>query len=340
MSGQIESLLEQGIEAARTKEKKRARDLLVRVIELDQRNEKAWLWLSSVAETLADKEVCLENVLIINPDNTYAAMGLQHLRRQPQDESAPPSMLPSLTGPRTLAEREWGASTAEISPPPAERVCPNCSFRNPGWSYVCDRCGASLRHLNLRETLGEASKPRGRSFITLFGAWVGAFVFSRLWAFLPEVELASWGRSLAALGLAALFATIWRTMTSLALWLLVGHGEWKTQIAINALRSVAQTLPPVLLLTLACVPIALLTWMVARLVGGRQSFKIHMHLTAVAFSAWVVLAALLVPLTILVPYLLGGDIRSDLSFDAAATFVTVAVSASGPIWLTQAVRTA
>jgi hypothetical protein len=61
MMGQIESLLEKGIEAARDNEKKRAQDILTHVIELDQYNEKAWLWLSSVVSMPADKAVCLEN---------------------------------------------------------------------------------------------------------------------------------------------------------------------------------------------------------------------------------------------------------------------------------------
>jgi hypothetical protein len=327
VTGQIESLLERGVEAARAKEKERARSLLLHVIEQDQRNEKAWLWLSSVVETSTDKEVCLENVLIINPDNTYAAMGLHQLRRQPKDAFAPSSVLPRLIRPQTSAEREWGAPDTKTTPPPAERVCPRCDFRNPGWAYLCDHCGADLRRVNLRETVSEASE-RGRSFVTLLEVWGGAFVFNRLWAFRPEIELASWGRTLAALGLTALFAAAWRSLMALALWFLVRGGAWSTQVAINALRSAAQALLPTLLLMLVCAPIALLTWATARLMSGRQRLETHAHLTAVAFSAWVVLTALLAPLTVLVPS------------DAVTTIVTIAISAAGPIWLIQAVRTA
>jgi hypothetical protein len=187
--------------------------------------------------------------------------------------------------------------------------------------------------------VSEASK-RGRSFVTLVEAWGGAIVFNRLWAFGPEVELASWGRTLSAIGLAALVTSIWRAVMSLVLYLLVEGGGWNTQVAINALRSVAQTLPPALLVTLSSVPIAVLTWVAARAVGGRQSLKVHWHLTTVASSAWVVLVAVLAPLTILLPYMLGGDTRFDLPFDVVTTFVTIAVSAAGPVWLTQAIRTA
>jgi ribosomal protein L40E len=188
MAGQIESLLQKGIEAAQSKEKKRARDILTHVIELDQYNEKAWLWLSSVVDTTADKEVCLENALLINPDNTYAAMGLQHIRQQ--NEPSPLSVLPRLAGERTPEEQQW-VGTKPVAPPPNVRVCPRCKYQNPGWAYLCDRCGTNLRQENLKEVIREASKPRGRQLFTLIEAWGGAFVFNGAYAFRPEVEIAS-----------------------------------------------------------------------------------------------------------------------------------------------------
>jgi hypothetical protein len=340
LRGQIESLLDKGIEAARAGEKARARDILIHVIELDQSNEQAWLWLSSVADTLADKAVCLENVLLINAENTYAAMGLRHVRQQLELQFSPPSTLPRLAGQRTSAERAWGTPTAPVSPPPAVRICPRCDFHNPGWAYLCDRCGTNLRRVDARAAVRPAPHSRRPSSITLLEAWSGAFVFSRVHAFQPEVELASWGRSLASLVMAALFASVWRAVMSFMLWLLTGDGVWRNQIAINALRAVAQTLPSALLLTLACVPVALLTFIAARLVGGKQGFKTHLHLTAVAFSAWIVLTALLAPLTVLLPLIVGGTTHFGLPFDVVTILVSVAVSATGPIWLTQAVRTA
>lgn len=341
MRGQIELLLERGIEAAEGGEQERARDTLTRVIELDQYNEKAWLWLGSVVETTIDKIVCLENVLVINPDNADASIGLQHLRRQPTELFPPPSTLPHLASPQTPTEEARGASAAKASLSPAQRVCSRCGFRNPGWAYLCDRCGADLRHVDLREAIGLGSRPRGRSFITLLQAWGGALIFSRLWAFLPEIELASWGRSLAALGLAALFASTWRALTTIVLQLLLGEYDPMSQLPSSALCCAAETPLLALSLTLACAPIVLLTWVGARLVGGRQSFKTHAHLTMVAFSVWVVLGALLAPLIILVPYLLSDDGRFALLFEELLpVFVGVIVGVAGIVWLTQAVRTA
>jgi len=62
-------LLQEGIEAAKEKRVGEALALLKQVVELEPRNEMAWLWLSDVVETDEQRIVCLENVLAINPDN-------------------------------------------------------------------------------------------------------------------------------------------------------------------------------------------------------------------------------------------------------------------------------
>ncbi len=74
-------LLRDGVQAARKGQKEHARNLLFQVVEYDERNEKAWLWLSGVVETDEERVVCLENVLAINPDNGPAQKGLYKLQR-------------------------------------------------------------------------------------------------------------------------------------------------------------------------------------------------------------------------------------------------------------------
>ena len=335
MRGQIESLLARGIEAARAGEGKRARDIFIHVIELDQRNEKAWLWLSAVVESRVDRIVCLENVLFVNPDNTYAAAGLQKLRQQPADRFSVSSVLPRLKD-----SQEVPSSTAVAPGDGTERVCPRCGFRNPGWAYLCDKCGADLHPVNLREALGRGSRPRGRSFISLVEAWGAAFTFHRLWAFLPEIELASWGRSLAAVLMAALFASAWRALTAAILRLWSGGGGVGDRVIVAALRCAAEMLGPSLLLASAGVPVGFLTWVGARLVGGRRRLKTHVHLAVVAFSAWIVLVALLASLMTFLPYALGDWRARRLLTWATPAVVGVVSGLTGVIWLTQAVRTA
>ena len=47
--------LEEAIEIIKAGDKKRGRELLANILQADLKNEKAWLWLSGVSETDADR---------------------------------------------------------------------------------------------------------------------------------------------------------------------------------------------------------------------------------------------------------------------------------------------
>jgi Flp pilus assembly protein TadD len=74
-------LLQQGIALARAGRREEARTILLQVVEQDERNESAWLWLSGLVDTDDDKAIALENVLTLNPNNEWAKRGLQMLGR-------------------------------------------------------------------------------------------------------------------------------------------------------------------------------------------------------------------------------------------------------------------
>ena len=74
-------LLQQGTALAKAGQREEARSILMQVVEQDERNESAWLWLSGVVDSDDDKAVALENVLTLNPDNEWARRGLQMLGR-------------------------------------------------------------------------------------------------------------------------------------------------------------------------------------------------------------------------------------------------------------------
>ncbi len=80
--GEVEGLLREGQEAARRGDAAAARSFLSQVVERDPSNEKAWMWLSGVVEDVAEQQICLENVLVINPDNAKARKGLDYLQSQ------------------------------------------------------------------------------------------------------------------------------------------------------------------------------------------------------------------------------------------------------------------
>ena len=75
------ALLQQGIALAKAGRHEEARELLLQVIDQDERNETAWLWISGVVDNDEDKAIALENVLQINPANEWAKRGLAILGR-------------------------------------------------------------------------------------------------------------------------------------------------------------------------------------------------------------------------------------------------------------------
>ena len=79
MVANVEAMVRAGIEAYRAGKASEARKLLEKAIELDDYNEQAWMWLSAVVETDEEKRTCLENVLVINPNNEEAKTGLNSL---------------------------------------------------------------------------------------------------------------------------------------------------------------------------------------------------------------------------------------------------------------------
>jgi tetratricopeptide (TPR) repeat protein len=89
----IDEHLLNGIAAVRAGRRSEARTLLMSVVERDERNEQAWLWLAGVMDDPADVRTCLENVLELNPNNARARQGLdwlsaQTLRSAERDERA------------------------------------------------------------------------------------------------------------------------------------------------------------------------------------------------------------------------------------------------------------
>src|SRR5215217_7551868 len=83
-------LLQQGIVAARAGNRDEARALLMQVVEADERNEHAWLWLAGVVDAPEDIRTCLQNVLDLNPANKQAQQGLAWVEQR-YGAPAPPA---------------------------------------------------------------------------------------------------------------------------------------------------------------------------------------------------------------------------------------------------------
>ncbi len=175
----VQERLREGIAAAKAGQRERARDLLMRVVEEDEDNLAAWLWLSGMVDSLDDREVCLENALELDPGNDAARKGLALVRRQkgtqqPPDAgrgspmTAPPRAQPPVgdaqppPGPVKRAastaaavlssefEQRYSIPHSELAPASVdnefdnEYLCPYCARPTRPEDNKCRSCGGQL----------------------------------------------------------------------------------------------------------------------------------------------------------------------------------------------------
>ena len=69
-------MFDEAIQAARQGQRKRARDLLTRLLRADSENPEYWLWMSAVVDTQKEQAFCLQSVLRLDPGSGAARRGL------------------------------------------------------------------------------------------------------------------------------------------------------------------------------------------------------------------------------------------------------------------------
>jgi tetratricopeptide (TPR) repeat protein len=75
-------VLQRAIQAAHDGRKVEARDLLIKIVEVDPQNEVAWMWLAGLVDSLEDRIIACENVLTINPANEKIRAYLERLQNR------------------------------------------------------------------------------------------------------------------------------------------------------------------------------------------------------------------------------------------------------------------
>lgn len=91
----VSVLLDQGIVAAKSGNQLAAKQLLAQALKYNSHNEKAWLWMSGVVDTVGEQILCIEQALKINPQNSTAKQALLKLRAQPTHHLPSAPQLPS-----------------------------------------------------------------------------------------------------------------------------------------------------------------------------------------------------------------------------------------------------
>lgn len=87
---QANVLVQKAVAAYKAGRKDEARDLLLQAVDQDETNEQAWLLLSGLVDSPEEQEICLENVLTINPNNEKARQRRDALKRTPPAPPAAP----------------------------------------------------------------------------------------------------------------------------------------------------------------------------------------------------------------------------------------------------------
>jgi len=143
---------------------------------VDERSVQAWYWLSRVVESVEERQICLENVLALDPGHTAVQADLAELRRRmAESEQRRPFFVEGDTAPfPQVAEQTLIASPSVKTLP-----CPYCGAQGDAADRRCPTCD---RDLYTREP-----KSRGHSIYSLglviawFGlancTWLGLFVY-------------------------------------------------------------------------------------------------------------------------------------------------------------------
>ena len=76
------TFVQRGINASREDRKDLANQFFRQALAHDERNEMAWMWLASVADSPEEKSAHLEKVLSLNPENETAQASLRAVRQQ------------------------------------------------------------------------------------------------------------------------------------------------------------------------------------------------------------------------------------------------------------------
>ena len=139
----IEALLYDGAKAVTEGRFEEAQALLMQVLERDEHNELAWLWLSGAVSEVGDQQIALENVLAINPHNQAARDGLVHLRNQ---QAYTASNVTFTSTP--VNEQEWRPPPPLAEDDVRELTCWQCGASLYSVAQFCWQCHAPVHACN------------------------------------------------------------------------------------------------------------------------------------------------------------------------------------------------
>lgn len=175
----VDQLLDQSIDAYKKSDMDRAAKLISQAIRLDANSERAWLWLSGIVVTDAERLFCIKRILAINPNNEVAQYGLTLL--PPDLQPVQPSLEKLRIGNREICTfpgcentvsqpgfkfcyKHWKAVSAPLQPDATLNA-----------TTIGDHFNMTSRRINLvLAELGWISKEKKGWILTSQGAALGA----------------------------------------------------------------------------------------------------------------------------------------------------------------------
>jgi tetratricopeptide (TPR) repeat protein len=100
-------MLQEAIDAISQGERRRARDLLTRLLRADQSSSVYWLWMSSVVDTVKEQIYCLQQVQRLDPESAAAKRGLALVGALTSDQ---------MISPMPPKRRDWQVEVEEEPP--------------------------------------------------------------------------------------------------------------------------------------------------------------------------------------------------------------------------------
>ncbi len=115
------SPLTAAIAAIRSGSFPRARTILLKILQQDETNAQAWLWLSATASTLQEVQTCLEKFLAIHPNHPQVQRRLHALQQQATEQQPDLHILRSFSCPQCGGAMRFNPEILDLQ-------CTHCGY--------------------------------------------------------------------------------------------------------------------------------------------------------------------------------------------------------------------
>jgi hypothetical protein len=173
---EVDRLYREGVAAIRAGDKITGKEKLMKVVEAEQVHEQAWLWLSACVDAREEQIVCLQNVLVVNPQNEAAQRGLENLGVVRTEDSV-------VSEPESPLSKE----TVQPVPSPASELPADEQWR----ARFLEQSATGEGFVSDAILIPDRPEPPPRSLLDLFSAWANALFFRTGGQYGQEVQYGS-----------------------------------------------------------------------------------------------------------------------------------------------------